>query len=110
MSKNHFLPFQINIIICIFVIVFTKWLPAAILDVRNSVSIAFLAILDQYGFIYLFYLQNGSRRTFWMFENYFRLHFWPFQIDQPFWMSEINFRWHFWPFQTHTDLNFVLNL
>ena len=26
----------------------TKWLPSAILDVRNSLSIAFLAILDQY--------------------------------------------------------------
>ena len=48
MSKNHFLPFQINTIIFIFVIVFTKWLPAAILDVQNSLSMAFLAISDQY--------------------------------------------------------------
>ena len=32
----------------------TKWLPSATLDVRNSLSIAFLAILDQYG-IYLFF-------------------------------------------------------
>ena len=27
---------------------FTKWLPAAILDVRKSLSVAFLAISDQY--------------------------------------------------------------
>ena len=47
MSKNHFLPFQINTIIFIFVwIFFTKWVPAAILDVRNSLSMAFLAISD----------------------------------------------------------------
>ena len=30
---------------------FTKWLPLAILDVWNSLSIAFLAILDQYGIV-----------------------------------------------------------
>ena len=33
----------------------TKWLPSAILDVRNSVSIIFLAILDQYG-IFIFFI------------------------------------------------------
>ena len=50
----------------------TKWLPSAILDVRNSLSIAFLAILDQYGIVFIFiFLQNGRRRTFWMFENHF---------------------------------------
>ena len=42
--------------------------------------------------IRIFFLQNGRRRTFWMFENHFWLHFWPFQIDRPFWMSEIHFR------------------
>ena len=40
--------------------------------------------------LFLNVLQNGRRRTFWMFENHFRLHFWPFQIDRPFWMSEIS--------------------
>ena len=30
----------------------TNWLPSAILDVRNSLSIAFLAILDQCGFFF----------------------------------------------------------
>ena len=48
MSNNHFLPFQINTIFLIFVIFFTKWLPAAILDVQNSPSMAFLAVSDQY--------------------------------------------------------------
>ena len=32
----------------IFLKILTKWLPSAILDVRNSLSIAFLDILDQY--------------------------------------------------------------
>ena len=33
-----------------FLVLFTKWLPLAILDVRNSLWITFLAILDQYRF------------------------------------------------------------
>ena len=33
---------------------FTKWLAAAILNDRKSLSIAFLAISDQYGTFYLF--------------------------------------------------------
>ena len=40
--------YQINTTIFIFVKFFTKWLPAAILDVRKSLSVAFLAISDQY--------------------------------------------------------------
>ena len=94
MSKNHFvshfLPFQINITIFIFVKFFTKWLPSAILDVRNSLWITFLAILDQYRFIFYF-LQNGCRWPFWMSENHFRSHFfWPFQIDtQLYFLCEI---------------------
>ena len=28
-----------------------------------------------------FFLQNGCQWPFWMFENHFRSHFWPFQID-----------------------------
>ena len=54
MTENHFRwhfsPFQINAQLLIF---FTKWLPAAILDDRKSLLIAFLAISDQYAtFIY----------------------------------------------------------
>ena len=75
----------------------------AILDVRKSLSVAFLAISDQYE---TFFLQNGHRCQFWMSEIHFRSHFWPFQIDKqlsfylffwqngwrrPFWMSEIHF-------------------
>ena len=74
-------------------------------DVRKSMQI----------FIFFeFFLQNGCRWPFWMSENHFRSHFWPFQIDtqlsffwnvwqngwrRPFWMSEFHFRSHFWPFQ-----------
>ena len=52
-------------------------LPSAILDVRNSLSIAFLAISDRYTtFYFLFFL------TKWL----------------PLAMSEIHFLSHFWPF------------
>ena len=48
MTENHFQwhfsPFQINAQLFI---LFTKWLPAAILDDRKSLSIAFLDISDQ---------------------------------------------------------------
>ena len=40
----------------------TKWLQSTILDVRNSLSIAFLAILDQYGTFFGNFLQNGCCR------------------------------------------------
>ena len=42
--RSHFSPFQRNTQLFI---LFTKWLPAAILDDRKSLSIAFLAISDQ---------------------------------------------------------------
>ena len=52
----------------------------AILDVRNSLWITFLAILDKYRFFFKF-LQNGCRWPFWLSENHFRSHFYPFHID-----------------------------
>ena len=82
---SHFLPFHINTTIFIladvgyfgcqnftfyrisghfrsirnfifFLIFCTKWLPAAILDVRKSLSVAFLPISDQYAtFIFIFF-------------------------------------------------------
>ena len=98
----------------------TKWLPSVIFDVRNSLSIVFLAIADRLAI--LDFLNSLSmaflaisdpygffRRPFWMSENHFRSHFWPFLIDRPYWMSKIHFRWHFWPFQIHTDLISFLN-
>ena len=77
-SRSHFSPFQINTQLLFFF--FTKWLPAAILDDRKSLSIAFLAISDQYA-TFNFFSQNGCRRPFWMTENHFRSHFSPFQIN-----------------------------
>ena len=52
----------------------TKWRAAPILDVRNSLSIAFLAISDQYETFFEFFLQNGRQRPFWMSEIHFRSH------------------------------------
>ena len=62
---------------------FKKWSPVAILDVQKSLCIAFLTISDQYHNFYFcdFILQNGCRWPFWMSENHFRSHFWPFQIN-----------------------------
>ena len=47
---------------------------------RKSLSIAFLAISDQYTTL-IFFSQNGCQRPFWMTENHFRSHFAPFQIN-----------------------------
>ena len=108
---------------------FTKWLPAAILDDRKSLSNVFLAISDQYA-TFIFFSQNGCQRPFWMTENHFRMHFSPFQINTqlfffliifskwppavilevpfgPFWMTENHFRSHFSPFQINTQLFFL---
>ena len=63
-----------------------KWPPVAILDVQKSLCITFLTISDQYhnfNFCEVF-LQNGCQRPFWMSENHFRSHFWPFQINTQF--------------------------
>ena len=86
----------------------TKWLPSAILDVRNSPPIAFLAILDQYGiFIFLdfFYKMAASAHfgypkfTFDRISGHNQLYFFGFFLQngcrRPFWMSEIHFRSHF---------------
>ena len=82
-----------------------------LLDDRKSLSIAFLSISDQYAT--LIFLENGSRRPFWMTENHFRWYFSPFQINTQlffdffftkWWPASIlddwnHFRSHFSPFQ-----------
>ena len=96
--RSHFYPFHID----------TLLLTSAILDVRNSLSIAFLAISDRSAILNFRnslsiailaisdrYRIFFFRRPFWISENHVGSHFWPFQIDRPFWMSEIQFRWHF---------------
>ena len=58
-------------------IFFAKWPPPAILDDQKSLSIAFLAISDQYAtFIFGKKILNGRRPPFWkslLAENYFRI-------------------------------------
>ena len=49
---SHFSPFQINRQLWFFL--FTKWLPAADLDDRKSLLIAFLDISDQYATLIIF--------------------------------------------------------
>ena len=46
--RSHFSLYQINTQLFFFLNFFTKWPPAAILEGRKSLSIAFLAISDQY--------------------------------------------------------------
>ena len=60
-NLSHFYPFHIDTQLTFFFKFLTKWLPSAILDVRNSLWITFLAILDQYRFL-KFFLQNGCRK------------------------------------------------
>ena len=52
--QNGCRPFQIDAQLYFVCKFWTKWLPSAILDVRNSLSIAFQAILDQYRCFVLF--------------------------------------------------------
>ena len=55
--RSHFSPFQINTQLLIF---FTKCLPVAISDDRKSLSIAFLAISDQYTTFLFFKMAAGG--------------------------------------------------
>ena len=48
--------------------------------VGKSLSIAFLAISDQYA-TFIFLVNFFTKRPFWMTENHFRSHFSLFQID-----------------------------
>ena len=119
----HFWPFQINVkFFCL--ILFTKWPPTPILDVRNSLSIAFLAILDRYATFFLEIFDKlvavgyfgCPKFTFDGISGHFRSisHFGCPKLTfdsnsglfrsiqilfwRPFWMSENHFRSHFWPF------------
>ena len=125
-TKNHFRShsssFQINTQLYFAWHFFTKWPPAAILDHRKSLLIAFLTILDQYATFNFFEIlsQNGRWQPFWMTKNHFRSHFSPFQINtqlffffefflqngqrRPFWMTKNHFRSHFSPFQINMHL------
>ena len=89
MTGNHFLshfsPFQINTQLLFLWFFSTKWLPAAILDDWKSLSIAFLAVSDQY--------------ATWMTEN----HFWS---NGHFGWPKITFDRYLSPFQINTQLFF----
>ena len=117
---SHFSPFQINTQLLFVWILFTKWLPAAILDDQQSLSIAFLAISDQYAtFIFYFVHKMGAgdhfglpkitfdhiSRHFKSIRNFFL--FWFCSQNgcrRPFWMTENHFLSHFSPFQINTQL------
>ena len=58
--RSHFWPFQIDTQLYFFFKFLTKWLPSAILDVRNSLCFTFLAILDQYRIFDFFEEQNSK--------------------------------------------------
>ena len=128
--SGHFRPIR-NFNFCLkflfLWICFRKWLPSAILDVRNSLWITFLTISDQYRFFIFFYLNffykmadvghSGCPNfTFDRISGHFRsirnfILFWNFWQNgwrRPFWMSEIHFRSHFWPFQIDMQLFFFL--
>ena len=85
---------------------------------RNSLSISFLTISDQYATLIFFLHKNGCRRPFWMTENNFDRISRPFRSIRnffliflfkigPFWMTENHFRSHFSPFQINAQLFFL---
>ena len=91
-----------------FFIFFTKWPTAPILDVRNSLLVAFLAISDRYVTLFCLDIFNKMaavdhfgclKFTFDRISGHFRsiLNFYFFWIflqngrRRPFWMSEIHF-------------------
>ena len=109
----------------IFVLKFlTKWLPSTILDVRNSLWITFLAILDQYRFFifldFFYKMAAGGhfgclKITFDLISGHFisilnrkslliSFLFFFFFLQNgcrwPFWMSENHFRSHFYHIDT----------
>ena len=108
--------------------VFTKWLPAAILDDRKSPLITFLAISDQYTTLILFKfpkwlpatilddrksLSNAFLAISDQYATFFVYIFfskWPpvAILEVPFgrfWMTENHFRSHFSPFQINTQFD-----
>ena len=119
---SHFLPFQINTTIFIFVNFFYKMAAGGHFGCPkitfDRISGHFRSIRN---FNFKFFLvQNGCRRPFWMSEIHFRItflaisdqyRFFFFEIclqngcRRPFWMSENHFRSHFWPFQI--EYNFI---
>ena len=98
-----------------------KWPPAPILDVRNSLSNAFMAISDRYatsmcfGFFYIMAAVGHFEFPKFSYDRisvHFRsiCNFIFLEIfdnngcRRPFCMSEIHFQSHFWPFYINTDL------
>ena len=94
---------------------FTKWPPALILDLRNSLSIAFLAISDRYATWFFLEIltkwlpsaildvRNSLPIVFLAILDQYGIfiffgNFWQTGCRRPFWMSEIHFRSHFCPF------------
>ena len=119
--RSHFSPFQINTQL-LFWFVFTKWLPAAILDDRKSLLIAFLAISDQYSTLTFFILftkwlpaailddrKSHSIAFLAISDQYATLFLICSQngCRRPFWMNENHFRSHFSPFQINAQLWFL---
>ena len=63
---------------------FTKWLPVAILDVRKSLSISFLAISDRYATLFCLEIFDKMAAVghFECPKFIFGSHFWPFYNNQ----------------------------
>ena len=104
--------------------IFTIWPPAAIN--RKSLSIAILAISDLYAtFLLLTFLTKCPPAAILDYQNHFRSHFSPFQINtqlsifeqisqngrrRPFSMTENHFQSHFSPFQINAPLLYCLSI
>ena len=124
MSKNHFLPFQINTTIFIVLNFSCKMAagghfgcPKHTFDgisghFRSIRYFCFEKIRSIYNLNLCFkFWHNGCRRPFWMSEIHFRSHFWPFQMDMKLWGGDFwqnGCRRPFW--MPHQTLIFMYNV
>ena len=79
--RSYFWPFQIDTQLYFVLKMLTKWLP---IGHFGCPRLTFDHISGHFKSARIFFLQNGCRRPFWMSENHFRSHFWPFQINTNF--------------------------
>ena len=67
-----------------------EWCAFALKDEHNVYSLVPNIAVCMYN-LFLFFLQNGCRRPFWMSEIHFGSHFWPFRSIQIFYFFGIFF-------------------
>ena len=86
--RSHFWPLQIDTELYFFLEIFDK-----------MAAVGHFGSIGHFGFPKFTFDRNSGhfrsiqkfffRRPFWMSENHFRSHFWPFLIDRPYWILDV---------------------